>query len=285
MNSDNWELVSSVTEDGLELYYTSGHYLSPILSVAWRSDPQGPFEGKRPLVEINRSCSQMTPSVSADGLTLFWSDIGSYRERICPGCGHANGNIWYATRKSRTERFGPPICLGAPVNGLVDDIDPFIAWDWPKPYSKMYFGRYGPGRDAPGDIWEATWHPDCNSNGIDDLADIANGTSRDANGNGVPDVCENRFLRGDANEDGVADISDAIVTLGFLFLGEPSKLDCEKSADADDSGVLDISDPVYLLIHLFVGGPPPAAPFPECGPLDPAADSALECKTPPKRCQ
>lgn len=31
---------------------------------------------------------------------------------------------------------------------------------------------------------------DCNSNGVDDAADIALGTSADANANGVPDECE-----------------------------------------------------------------------------------------------
>jgi hypothetical protein len=35
---------------------------------------------------------------------------------------------------------------------------------------------------------------DCNDNGIEDAIDIANGSSSDADGNGVPDECEARGL-------------------------------------------------------------------------------------------
>lgn len=38
------------------------------------------------------------------------------------------------------------------------------------------------------------WY-DCNKNGIDDAVDIANGTSVDANSNGIPDECESPILR------------------------------------------------------------------------------------------
>jgi len=43
---------------------------------------------------------------------------------------------------------------------------------------------------------------DCNTNGVDDLQDLANGTATDCNGNGVPDVCE---TASDANGDGLPD--------------------------------------------------------------------------------
>ncbi|MCE9596202.1 MAG: hypothetical protein K8S98_18585 [Planctomycetes bacterium] len=36
---------------------------------------------------------------------------------------------------------------------------------------------------------------DCNKNGIDDAVDIANGTSVDGNGNGIPDECEQPIMR------------------------------------------------------------------------------------------
>ncbi len=68
------------------------------------------------------------------------------------------------------------------------------------------------------------------------------------------------FRRSDANDDGEIDISDAIAILGFLFMGNPSELDCQKSADTDDSGFLDITDAIHLLRHLFLGGPAPKSP-------------------------
>ena len=71
------------------------------------------------------------------------------------------------------------------------------------------------------------------------------------------------------------DIHDAIATLGFLFLGDPSRIDCHDAADTNDTGDLDLSDPIYLLNYLFLGGPAPEAPFPSCGP-DPTEDE-LTC--------
>ncbi len=83
------------------------------------------------------------------------------------------------------------------------------------------------------------------------------------------------FLRGDSNADGATDLSDAIATLGFLFLGTED-LPCAKSADANDDGRLDVSDPVYLLGFKFLGGPEPPAPFAACG-ADAATPDELLC--------
>ena len=78
------------------------------------------------------------------------------------------------------------------------------------------------------------------------------------------------FLRGDSNDDGAHDISDASFTLGVLFLGGDS-FSCTDAADANDSGAVDVSDPSYFLSYLFLGGPPPPAPFTECQ-TDPTED-------------
>ena len=86
------------------------------------------------------------------------------------------------------------------------------------------------------------------------------------------------FRRGDTNDDGKADLSDAVAALGFLFLGTPQKLACDKSADVNDDGNLDLTDPIGLLDHLFLGAPAPPAPFGQCG-LDPIED-ALTCEAP-----
>ncbi len=71
------------------------------------------------------------------------------------------------------------------------------------------------------------------------------------------------FVRGDANGEGKVDISDAVFTLGYLFLGnEP---DCLEALDANDDQEINIADAVFLLVHLFRGGPPPPAPYPHPG--------------------
>jgi len=84
------------------------------------------------------------------------------------------------------------------------------------------------------------------------------------------------FIRGDANNDGGADISDAVAILNDLFLGIPSPAPCRDSLDTNDSGVVDLSDGVYLLVYLFQGGadiPPPAV----VPGVDPTADAIPPC--------
>lgn len=86
------------------------------------------------------------------------------------------------------------------------------------------------------------------------------------------------FLRGDANRDFQVDLSDALCTLGFLFLSEGScqSPSCEDPMDTDDDGTVSITDAVYLLGHLFLGKPSPPRPFPDSG-ADPTPDS-LYCR-------
>ncbi len=82
------------------------------------------------------------------------------------------------------------------------------------------------------------------------------------------------FRRGDSNGDGRVDISDAIRTVMFLFLGaaEPPCLD---AADATDDGAIDLSDGIAILNDFFRPGTGISAPGPfSCG-ADPSADRLL----------
>ena len=90
-------------------------------------------------------------------------------------------------------------------------------------------------------------------------------------------VCPTPFRRGDSNSDGGVDISDAIASLAFLYLGGRTP-GCMQAADANDDGQVDLSDPVFTLLVLF--NPEVDAQFPMpgafgCGP-DPSPDS-LSC--------
>ena len=73
---------------------------------------------------------------------------------------------------------------------------------------------------------------------------------------------------GDANADGVVDMSDAIYLLNFLYTGGPAPtlLSCEPFAtfhngDVNGDSHVDISDPIYILSWEFLGG---AAPVQGC---------------------
>lgn len=84
------------------------------------------------------------------------------------------------------------------------------------------------------------------------------------------------FRRGDSDGNGNVELTDAVRTLNWLFLGgvQPQCLD---AADSDDTGSVDISDAVKILNYLFLGGAPPAAPGPmECG-VDAAEDELADC--------
>ena len=83
--------------------------------------------------------------------------------------------------------------------------------------------------------------------------------------------CLPRFLRGDVNGDIVSDTTDALLLLGFLFLGQPSFMPCEKAADVDDNAVIDLTDPIVLLQFVILGADPPPGPYPGCG-FEPTAD-------------
>jgi hypothetical protein len=61
---------------------------------------------------------------------------------------------------------------------------------------------------------------------------------------------------GDADGNGVVDISDAVWVISFIFGGGPAPIPLS-AGDADCSGACDISDAVYLIAYIFTGGPAP----------------------------
>jgi hypothetical protein len=80
-----------------------------------------------------------------------------------------------------------------------------------------------------------------------------------------------RLLRGDCNDDGAVDVSDALCTLRGLFA--VGAIACRGALNVNGDGLVDVSDAIALLTHLFLGGPAPVAPFPACGPGDGPADA------------
>ena len=91
---------------------------------------------------------------------------------------------------------------------------------------------------------------------------------------GGPGPAENLFLRGDVDNNGFVNLTDAVALLLYLFQqgNEPG---CTDSSDIDDNGFVNLTDGVSLLNHLFRAGPAPQPPgFLECG-VDPTDDDAL----------
>jgi|GEM_PF-7014812 len=79
--------------------------------------------------------------------------------------------------------------------------------------------------------------------------------SRAVNLIGIPYIL--KYVQGDANQDGVVDITDAINILEWRYEGKPlaSASDIMNHADINMDGEIDMSDSITLISFLFSGGP------------------------------
>ncbi|HNR99739.1 MAG TPA: dockerin type I repeat-containing protein [Planctomycetota bacterium] len=86
------------------------------------------------------------------------------------------------------------------------------------------------------------------------------------------------FVRGEVNQDGKLNVSDAVAIARYVFnLGsQKAKIDaCKDAADVNDDGSITAADALYLLAYLFTGGAAIPAPAGACG-IDPTPDG-LDC--------
>jgi tetratricopeptide (TPR) repeat protein len=239
--------VPSVSEDELTVVMhvdLGGQSADLYESTRERSDAA--FTAPRPLSEINTPQFEGLPTISADGLVLFFARGGS-----------VGFESWMATRPARRNADGTRVAFGTPrfIHGCVNttggnESASFVAPDWPAAGSKLFFSRCLPGRCGPGgdfDIFESTWIP-------------AGPT----------------FRRGDADSNRAVELTDAIRTLGFLFQGG-DPLPCGDAADSNDDGAVDISDAIQTLAYLFLGAATLPSPGPEVCGGDPTDDDPLDC--------
>lgn len=83
-----------------------------------------------------------------------------------------------------------------------------------------------------------------------------------------------QFRRGDMNDDGETNLTDAVTLLSFLFAGGPLGT-CPDAGDANADGELALDDSVVLLTYLFANGPAPTFPGPDqCGAWTPGGISS-----------
>ncbi len=87
---------------------------------------------------------------------------------------------------------------------------------------------------------------------------------------------EKDFIRGDVDLNGLYELTDAIIILGFLFQAADTP-PCLDSLDTDDNGELDLTDVIRLLGFMFQPAPDPLPmPGKSCGP-DPTKEDPLDC--------
>jgi serine/threonine protein kinase len=123
VNSSALDSTPSISADGLSLYFSSkrsGEWADLwVTTRATVSDPWDPPVNLGPT--INGAESDNTPSISADGLALYF---GSWR----PG-GLGTMDLWIATRQTTDDQWGAPTHLGPTINSSFIDWSPSISFD------------------------------------------------------------------------------------------------------------------------------------------------------------
>jgi hypothetical protein len=154
VNSSGVECFATISSDGLELYLFDLDFLRPGGCGGWdiwvtrRPSVSEPWSEPINLgPPINTEYDDAKPSISADGLTLYFS---SNR----PG-GYGAFDIWVSTRATVTDDWSAPVNLGEPVNSEFDEIFPCISSDGLELYFNEWFGALRPGGYGESDIWVA----------------------------------------------------------------------------------------------------------------------------------
>ena len=78
--------------------------------------------------------------------------------------------------------------------------------------------------------------------------------------------------RGDVNGDTRLNVLDVILMLEYMIYGNNVAC-CPQAADVNNSSTVALNDAILLMNFIFTNGPPPAAPFPDCGPGNTAISS------------
>ncbi len=148
VNSPCSDGVPRITADGLELYFNSnrsGGYGNYDVWVSTRETADSDWGEPMNLGStINSSAVDGGPSISADGLTLFF-------ESRRPG-GYGNNDLYVTTRQTSDDTFGPPVNLGPLVNSSARDQTPDISADG----LSLFFMSNRPGGSGGDNVWFTT---------------------------------------------------------------------------------------------------------------------------------
>ena len=209
INSSTYDHRPSISADGLSLYFEStrpGGRGGCDVWVTTRATTSDPWDSPVNLgPAINSSLYDNDPSISADGLCIFFSSdrTGDY-------------DLWLSRRPSRSDLWGEAVNLGPVVNSLG-------YWDWAPDISSdgstLYFSSRRPGGFGRFDIYQATIIPivDFNGDRIVDADDMC--IMVDHWGEDYP-LCDIGPMPWG---DGVVDVQDLIVLAEHLFEELPGR--------------------------------------------------------------
>jgi hypothetical protein len=231
VNSTNNEICSSISSDGLTLYFCDD-WESPFrtgglggadLWMSTRASRGAPWGTAVNVgTPINSSAGEIDAKISGDGLTLVFASNRAG--------GKGSYDLWMSTRATVQDNWGAPVNMGGVVNGGSFDHAPSLSSD----KRALVFTSDRPGgfggydlwmttRNTPSDPWAPPVNlgPSINSSGHEDLAAI----SADARmlyflahtppgGFGGYDLWEAPIIPVvDFNSDGTVDIQDLVILI------------------------------------------------------------------------
>ena len=250
----------SISLNGLTLFFSSnrpGGYGARDLWVTTRSATSEPWSEPVNLgPTVNRSSDDVGPSISADGLELFFQSNRSG--------GQGDQDTWVTTRTTTSDPWAEPVNLGPDLNSPTVDGQPDISADG----LILFFRSRKPGTYGGSDIWfskRATvkddWGmpvhpgPPVNSTASDSGPNIsADGSilyfhSPRAGGLGDYDLWQVSITPiVDFNGDGIVDSKDVSIMVDHWHTDEPT---CDVAPAPWGDGIVDIQDLIVLSEHLL----------------------------------
>jgi Tol biopolymer transport system component len=147
VNSSSREQSSSISRDGLEIYFSSGRqggFGSGDLWISTRAATDDPWGTPVNLGQtVNSPSDDHSPSISADGLSLYFASNRSG--------GYGNYDIWLTTRVTISDLWQEPVNLGPNVNTQSGDSRPSISQNG----LTLFFGSTRPGLPGYRNIYVA----------------------------------------------------------------------------------------------------------------------------------
>lgn len=154
VNSSSFEGAPCISADGLEMYFVAsrpGGSGSIDIMATGRKTKDSPWSPPINLgPTVNSAAAENGPSISADGLELYFSEATWSSPPPRPG-GMGRADLWVTTRKTKDDPWVTPVNLGPTVNGPYSDCSPSISTDG----LSLYFHSTRPG-GGKNDIWVTT---------------------------------------------------------------------------------------------------------------------------------
>jgi tetratricopeptide (TPR) repeat protein len=174
INTTFGEASPCISSDSLLLFFTSdrpGGYGGADIWVSTRISKD--YSWNEPVnlgSTVNSPAFEMFPSISSDGLTLFFtSGFLSYPARTG---GFGGPDLWVTRRATKDDQWVKPVNLGPLINTPAEEGCPYI----PPDSSTLYFSSDRPGGLGNFDLWQVSLVPivDTNGNSKVDVEDLCN---------------------------------------------------------------------------------------------------------------